>query len=290
VYIVLTFFGPEFSFNNMQDETLPTAAPTEETVDLRCKEIHLAQEEIVFEEIGVQFQIEPILTPSNTDEQCTYFTNNDAVATVNGSGLVTAIGSGEAIISVRCGNASVECRVLVPEPKIPFALDFSEVTLNAGGESYVLYSGELNSDEIVWASEDETIALVQDGIVIAVGAGTTTIYASYNGETATCVVYCDFEGVTSEEETQAPVADNGPYKLKNAFGFSNSDVTLRIGESFTLILVDKYGDKVDGVSWSVIDGSSCSVKDGVVTGDSSGKSTVVATYNGEEHTCLVRVS
>ena len=57
-----------------------------------------------------------------------------------------------------------------------------------------------------------------------------------------------------------------------------------------LILVDKYGDKVDGVSWSVIDGSNCKVNDGVVTGESTGKSTVVASFNGKEYTCLVRVS
>lgn len=292
-YIVLTFFGPEFSIGDFHDETQPTPPATEATVDLSCKEIYLQQSEIVLEEIGAQVQIEPVLTPSNTDEQCTYSTNNDAVATVNASGLVTAISSGEATIIVRCGNISQECKIVVSEPTNPFMLDLTEVTFHAGGESCQLYSGEVNPEEIVWASDDETVALVQNGTVIAVGAGTTTIYASYNGETVGCVVNCFFDGVATEptaDTTQEPIVDNGPYKLKNVFGYSNSDVTIRNGESFTLILVDKNGDKVDGVTWSVTDGSSCSVKDGVVTGNSSGKSTVVASYNGEEHTCIVRVS
>ena len=61
-------------------------------------------------------------------------------------------------------------------------------------------------------------------------------------------------------------------------------------DSQEILRFDKYGDKVDGVSWSVIDGSNCKVNDGVVTGESTGKSTVVAAFNGKEYTCLVRVS
>ena len=57
-----------------------------------------------------------------------------------------------------------------------------------------------------------------------------------------------------------------------------------------MILIDEDGKKVDGVSWSVKDGNTCSVVDGVITGDSVGKSTVVATFNGKEYSCLVRVS
>lgn len=296
VYIALTFFGPDFTVEDLRDEVLPSAHTTEATEDLRCKEIQLQSYEVVLEEIGAEALLEPILTPINTNEQCTYYTNNDAVAIVNAYGVVTAIASGEATITVSCGNASTLCTVTVLEPSEPFALAYEDITLAQPGDSCLLYNGTVNIYDIIWASDDDTIAFVENGTVIAVGSGTTTVYASYNGETATCVVRCEFGEEVDEtvEETMEPtqpiIDDNGPYQLKNAFGFSNSDVTIRIGESFTLILVDKDGNKVEGVSWSVINGNSCKVENGVVTGETTGKATVVATFNGQEYTCLVRVS
>ena len=294
-YIVLMFFAPDF-LAKKEDDILPTDQAVEATVDLSCKQIRLSATEYVIEEIGAELQLEPSFIPLNTDDLCTYFTDNDAVATVNATGLITAIGSGEANITLTCGEAKLTCKITVLEPEVPFALTFTDLTLTKIGDSCALYEGNANADEIVWATDDENVAYVLDGNVIAAGPGTTTIYAGYNGETVTCVVHCDFaeEDPTEEDPTEAtqaqPIVDNGPYSLKNAFGFSNSDVTIRIGESFTLILIDKNGDKVDGVNWSVVDGNSCSVKDGVVTGESSGKATVVATFNGKEYTCLVRVS
>lgn len=292
VYIALTFFGPDFTVSDLREEVRPSNSTTEVTEDLSCKGIQLLSYELVLEEVGAQIQLDPILTPANTNDLCTYFTDNDAVATVNADGLVTAISSGEATITIQCGNISNQCKIIVSEPVEPFMLTTTEVTFNHVGDSYLLYDGSVDLDQIIWASDDDSIAAVQNGNVIAVGPGTTTIYASYNAEMASCVVRCEFEEETQPptEEPTEPIVDNGPYQLKNAFGFSNSDVTIRIGESFTLILIDKDGNKVEGVTWSVVDGNSCTVKDGVVTGSASGKATVVATYNGKEYTCLVRVS
>ena len=288
VYIALTFFKPENDIRDQIDQIIPSQTITEPTQDLSCKEIRLETSEIVLEEVGATVQLMPTLIPANTEDTCVYATSNDAVATVTADGLITAIGSGEAVVTISCGDISAQCSVVVLEPTIPFVLAYEEITFTAEGEFCQLYEGELNPDEIVWATEDESVALVSGGNVVAAGNGVTTIYASYNGETVTCVVYCDFQ---SETETPTePFVDKGPYQLKNAFGFSNSDVTIRIGETFTLILIDKYGDKVDNVTWSVKDGDSCTVDNGAVTGVSSGKATVVATLNGKEYTCLVRVS
>ena len=202
VYIALTFFGPDFTVNDLREEVLPSTRVTEATEDLRCKEIQLQTSEFVLDEIGAQVQLAPMLIPANTNELCTYFTDNDAVATVNATGLVTAITSGEATITISCGSASTQCKVIVSEPATPFALNFTDISFSQVGDSCLLYEGLIDPNEIIWASEDETIAVVQNGTVIAAGAGTTTIYASYNGETATCIVRCDFE-----EETQAPTEE-----------------------------------------------------------------------------------
>lgn len=288
VYIALTFFKPENDIRDQIDQIIPSQTVAEPTQDLSCKEIRLESSEIVLEEVGAVVQLTPVLIPANTEDICVYTTNNDAVATVTADGVVTAISSGEAVITISCGDIKVQCSVVVPEPVVPFVLAYEEITFTSEGEFCQLYEGELNPDEIVWATEDESVAIVSGGNVVAAGNGVTTIYASYNSVTATCVVYCDFQAET--EAPTEPFVDKGPYQLMNAYGFSNSDVTIRIGETFTLILIDKYGDKVDNVAWSVKDGNSCTVDNGVVKGESSGKSTVVATLNGKEYTCLVRVS
>ena len=66
-------------------------------------------------------------------------------------------------------------------------------------------------------------------------------------------------------------------------------MTLSVGESFSLTLRDSDGNAVS-VTWSVSDGSVCSVSGNEVTGKSSGDTTVSTTYGGKTYSCIVRVN
>lgn len=290
-YDVVTFFGPYLFKDKPVPETNPTVNEVPSSVlEIPCTEITLENTQITIEQIGESYALAPVFSPSDTTDPCTYTTADDTIATVNAEGVITAISSGETVITVSCGGASVTCTVTIPEPAEPFELNREEITLSAPGDEWLIYTGTLPVQEIVWASDDEAVATVENGKIIAVGNGVTTIYGGYNGETRSCVVRCEFAEPTEETDpTETTFVDNGPYKIKNRYGFSDSDATIRIGESFNLILIDKYGDTVSGVTWSVTEGECCTVTDGTVLGVSVGQAKVVATYNGESYYFLVRV-
>lgn len=289
-YIALTFFAPAFLLKDTVDETQPSVSTMpSQPAQVPCVEVTLDFTQITLEQLGDTAALNVTVLPDDTTDSCVFFTADDTVATVNAEGVITAVGSGETEITVTCGNIISVCTVTVAEPAEPFTLIHDQLTFMNEGDEALIYTGTLPTEEMIWASDDETVAVVNEGMVTAVGNGTTTIYGSYNGETLICTVICEFEEI--EETTEETFVDNGPYRLKNKYGFSDSDATIRVGESFNLILIDKNGDAVTkGVKWSVVDGDCCTVTDGTVEGVSKGQAKVVATFNGESYSFLVRVS
>jgi len=299
---IVTLFAPELFGSDQSAGTAPTMNLTPSTEpDVPCTQITLEETEITIEEIGGTYTLTPVITPADTTDECVFSTGDDTIATVSSEGLITAVSAGETVITVTCGDISVTCSVFIPEPIEPFALDYEEITLIYAEQECQIYSGSYPVEEIIWASDDESVAMAYMGYVIAVAEGETTVYAGYNGEVISCVVRCEFVDpdqipVTEPEEEEVepeetePFVDNGPYRIKNKFGFSDSDATISVGESFSLILIDKNGDEVSGVSWDVIDGDCCTVSDGTVTGVGYGQAKVVATYYDLTFTFLVRVS
>ncbi len=157
-------------------------------------------------------------------------------------------------------------------------LNYADVSLFASGESFQLKVTNLPSGaKVRWSSGDETIAMVdENGKVTAVGGGTTYITAEVDGNQARMVVRCNFK--TSEPST------GGSYSL------NYTDVTIGVGETFYLRLYDSNDTRItEGLSFRVKDSSVATLKENGVTGVSSGMTTVIVTYNGEEYTCIVRV-
>lgn len=74
-------------------------------------------------------------------------------------------------------------------------LDFSLV-----GESEDIYSGTLPREEVTFASNDETVATFENGILTAVGVGETTVTATFMDQQITVSVKCLAE---TEEELLA---------------------------------------------------------------------------------------
>ena len=158
--------------------------------------------------------------------------------------------------------------------------------MNKKGETWLLYTGEIPVKQILWTSDNEKVVTIQDGVVTAVGAGTTTIHGEYNGKKVSCVVRCGSsvgKYVESSTETQSP--ESGDYNI------SSTDVTLYLNgiKSFELKLLDSERKAMD-VIWSVADSAICAVDGNTVTGLSAGRTTVSANYAGQTYTCTVRVT
>ena len=122
-------------------------------------------------------------TPSSVSyPNLTWSSSNTSVATVNSSGVVTAVGNGTATITVTTTdgtNISKTCSVTVRTPVTGVTVSPTTLTLNVGG-TYTLAktispSGASNQN-VVWSTDNTSVATVDSsGKVTAVGKGTCTI-------------------------------------------------------------------------------------------------------------------
>ena len=133
--------------------------------------------------------------PDNaTNKNVTWSSNNANVATVQ-NGTVTAVGAGEATITVQTqdGNHTATCIVTVTVPVTGVKLNKETLELFTDGSETLTATvepGNATNKNVTWSSSVETIATVDNnGTVTAVGAGEATITATAGGITATCVVH-----------------------------------------------------------------------------------------------------
>lgn len=170
-----------------------------------CIGITLSQTEIVFETEGGQTQLQAELLPEDTTDERYYSSSDTSVVKVSPVGIVTAVGPGEAVITVSCGEKEAACsvRCTFPAPTAPtLSPDITELelvkddmTFMAPGENYLLSVTNIPSGTPVeWSSLDESIATVdENGHVVAVGEGTTRVFAKVGDLETFCWVRCDFD-------------------------------------------------------------------------------------------------
>ena len=284
-----------------------------EQVDLSCKEIILDTNSLVFTAHAQQQKLHVSVLPADTTDTVSFLSKDDSVATVDGNGVVTATGRGETAIVVICGDVQVECSVLcdyIPEEAMDFRLNRKQITFDVEGAGWLLYSGDIPVEDIIWTSDDPAVATVEEGRITAVGEGYTRIHGEYLGNKQSCEVVCLFENSDEGQEGSANVGEEGSqsgtqsgnqsenqtenqnggnYRLDNLYSSYDTEVTLRVGEWFPLRLVDENGNYMDA-QWSVENGNVCKVNGGDVTALASGQTYIIATYNGQQYRCLVLVN
>ncbi|MGI6695117.1 MAG: Ig-like domain-containing protein [Christensenellales bacterium] len=139
-----------------------------------------------------------VLPAEATNKDVTWASNNEAVATV-ANGVVTPIAAGQAIITVKTvdGNYQATCTVNVNAATVAVTgvtVAPETLTLTAGGATGTLTATVLPADatnkNVTWASSNEAIATVADGVVtpIAAGQAIITVKTVDGGKTATCTV------------------------------------------------------------------------------------------------------
>ncbi|MBQ1410676.1 MAG: Ig-like domain-containing protein [Oscillospiraceae bacterium] len=189
--------------------TAATEAPVSTTLfrgegAIPCTGVTLSQSSLVFTDANEQTQLQTELHPADTTDERRFSTSDPAVVKVSPVGIVTAVGPGEATITVLCGEEQAVCTVLCDfaAPTAPtLSPDLTELVLIKDdmsffteGESYTLSVTNIPAGTPVeWRSLDESVATVDEGgRVVAVGQGTTRIIATVGDLSAECWVRCPF--------------------------------------------------------------------------------------------------
>ena len=164
-------------------------------VVIEATEISLSKEELVLY-IGTTDTLEVTILPeTTTDKWVDWISSDEKVARVF-DGVVTAINAGAADIIAICGNVSDTCKLTVISAGVP-GVSATEVTLSES--SLNLFRDETKqltatvspsecTDVLQWSSSDVSVAMVTDGLVVAVGGGDAIITAKAGSKQATCPV------------------------------------------------------------------------------------------------------
>ena len=152
-------------------------------------------------ETGQSETLTATVQPENADNKnISWSSSNEAVVSVNSSGLVTALSEGEATVTVTTedGDKTATCTVTVNEPADPVAATGVEVTPTTlsveAGKTAMLTATVLPADatnkNIIWSTADAAIATVSNGTVKGIAEGETTITAKTadGGFEASCAV------------------------------------------------------------------------------------------------------
>lgn len=308
VYIGVRFFRGWGAYTGSRQEETPASTPVPAQTTLPstvpCAGLVLEASVMDLEQIGEQVQLAVKPMPENTTDTLSYVSADPSVATVSETGLVTAVGSGQTTITITCGAALEECMVVcwfpeettapqettqpvtateppetskateatkAPEPAV-LTLDQSDVSFFNPGESFTLRvklgGTSVSRSNVTWTSSDPDVATVENGLVTAVGKGTVTITAEYQGQKASCIVRCQFQDTS--------------------WTASATDVTLAVGESFRLTVTNGSGETADAIWTMSVDGI-VSIDGRTVTGRAPGTVTLTATVDGVTVSCIVRV-
>lgn len=115
-YIGLKYFLPYV----LQEETAPVVTQPVETETpqeteppvIPCTSIVLVSGgSVKLDQVGQNWLLNVIVLPIDTTDALTFASSDETVATVDSSGKVTAVGPGEAVITISCGSESMECKI-----------------------------------------------------------------------------------------------------------------------------------------------------------------------------------
>lgn len=236
-------------------------------------------EDVLTLPVGEQVQVDLQITvePPEADpgEVC-WESADESVATVDGNGVVTGIASGNAVITAKCRDRSVNCTVNVIVPVAELKLEPAQTVLAEGGTvalTATVLPEDATENSVTWSSDNEDVATVNaDGTVTAVSVGEAKITATCGEKTATCIV------------TVAPPVSE--------VQISHGTLRLYAGQSSdalkVTVLPENAADKT--VTWQSSDTEIVAVtKDGAITCLAAGQATVTASCGGKSASCVVTV-
>ena len=174
--------------------------------------------------VGETVQLEYIILPSNaTDKTVTWSSENDIIASVSQSGLVTAHSEGSALITATTSNSQTATAEIVVSAVgevievTGITLSDETLSLNVGDTKTItatITPSDATIKSVTWLSSNDNIATVVNGKVTALQTGDVTIRATSQGNTD---IYAECAVNIKEATTLTSVRDG----LVGEFNFAN---------------------------------------------------------------------
>ena len=142
--------------------------------------IVVAQSELTMQR-GDSAKLTYKVLPDNTSDDLEFASDNERVARVNKKGKVTAVGTGDATITILAtsgASSTVDVNVV--------ALNKTELVMRQYDTENLLVLG--TSDTVTWYTSNARIVTVENGKVVGRAEGTAYIYAYVNGCRLSCRV------------------------------------------------------------------------------------------------------
>ena len=233
---------------------------------------------------GKKERIKATITPSNaTNTGLIWKSDDEKIATVSSTGLVTGVKKGSTTITVTTKDGGFEKRIEVSVDEISLKgismQDELSIQIGKSEKLDVTFNPvDYPEKELVWKSDDEKIATVdKNGKVNAKKIGKTTITATTKDgkKKATCRV---------------TVAEKAEINIK----LDKKELSLDGGKSEYLnATITPNDDSTRGIAWSSSDTSVATVNNGKVTAVGDGEATITVSSivdRSKTATCKVRVT
>lgn len=216
----------------------------------------------------------------------TWTSSYETVATVDETGLVTAVGAGEADVTVSVADANISSTTHIKVVILPTGVEAPEtLSLELNGEATKALGAKMTPEDatdvkLAYLSSDESVATVDEsGNVTAVGVGECTITTTIVADTTATA---EDAGVDSE---MLVVPENAKAETKVTVGKAIESITLdsnegvlTVGNTHTIKATVFPEDATDkAVTWKSSDESIATVDaEGNVTAKDTGNVTIMA--------------
>ena len=235
------------------------------------------------ETVQLSAQVQDAAGNPLSGQTVTWSSLTPSVATVNGSGLVSGVTTGTALITATSGSLSATDTVTVtPTPVAAVTINAASTHLGVGSTLQLFATpwdangAPLSGRVIDWTSSDSSIATVSStGLVTGVSAGTVTIAATCEGKTASTDIVVEIEAVATVIVSP-----------------SSQSIGAGLDVQMSAVTLSAAGDTLLGraITWTSSSPSVATVDPtGLVAGLSAGGTTITATSEAIDGTASVTV-
>ena len=249
----------------LEDHSIETVVGKKEKLEIKEDTVKKVSEEKKINVTGQSIVKQVVKTDKvvNPDKTITFDSSDEEIVKVDDEGVITPVSPGVAIITITDSEGNIDytyITVTEVEPRISTNSYILKIGDTAKVE-YDLSDTDYKDSDISWTVDDETVAVFENGLIKAVGVG-STIVNMHIGD-------LEFRIRVEVEKTVV---------LPETIVLSDTEVQLKVGDSKKIDAIITPSD-VDNneIIWSSSNSFVATVENGTIVAKSVGDAVVTAT-------------